>query len=156
MWHNLFICATLHKRLIYQFPQVGRLLAYMSCSMITWAATPNECFASFWSSSRKYNNFGFAGLKTSLWKLCFAVAVDWGFTYFLRNTVRIFSKFSLLRLLMFLNVYSASPCMREWKWFFSLLPWVDCGFSNLFGTSLPTVWISLTSRQKSALSLWVI
>ena len=85
--------------------------------MIAWAATPNASFASFWSSSRKSINFWFAGLKASRWNSCFAVAIDWSFTYFLRNTVKICATFSLIGLVMFLKVCSASPCMREWKYF---------------------------------------
>ena len=93
----------------------GGILAYMNCSMIAWAATPIASFASFRSLSRKSINFWFAGLKASRWSLCFAVAIDWGFTHFLRNTGKISATFSLIGLVMFLNVCSASPCMREWK-----------------------------------------
>ena len=73
--------------------------------------------ASFWSSSRKYTNFWFAGLKTSFWSLCFAVAIDWGFTYLLRKTARISPRFSPVGPLKILNVCSASPVMREWQKF---------------------------------------
>ena len=104
-------------RLVDWFFQVGDILAFMYCSMIVWAAAPNASFASFWSSSRKPINFWFAGLKTSRWNLGFAVAIEWGFTYFLRKTVWNSPKFSLLGLVMFLKVCSASPRMREWKQF---------------------------------------
>ena len=87
----------------------GGILAYMSCSMMAWAAIPNASSASFWSSPRKSTN------TTSFWNLCFAVAFDWGFTYFLRKTARISPSFSRVGPLMFLNVYNASPFMREWK-----------------------------------------
>ena len=53
------------------FFRCGGILAYMSWSMIAWAATPNASFANFWSSSRKSINFWFAGLKASCWNLCF-------------------------------------------------------------------------------------
>ena len=69
MWHNLFICAILQMRLVDWFYRWGGFLAYMNCSMITWAATPNASIASFWSSSGKSINFWFAGLKTSRWNL---------------------------------------------------------------------------------------
>ena len=91
------------------------IFAYNNCSMIAWAATPNASFDSFSSSFRKSIILCFAGLKTSCWNLCFAAAIDWGFTYFLRNTVGISPKFSLLGLVMFLKVCSASPRMRKWK-----------------------------------------
>ena len=48
--------------------------------------------------------------------MCFAVAIDWGFTYFLRKTARISSRFSRVGPIMFLKVWRASPLMREWKY----------------------------------------
>ena len=93
----------------------GGILAYMNCSMIAWAATSNASLASFWSSSRKSNKLRVAGLKTSRWNLCLAIANDWRFTYFLHNTAMFFLKFPLLRLVMFLNVWRAPPRMREWN-----------------------------------------
>ena len=98
--HNLFILAVLQKQMAWfiDFFRCGGILAYMNCSMIAWASTPNAPFANFWSSSKKSINFWFGGLNTSCWNMCFAVAIDWGFTYFLRNTVRISPKFSLLGL----------------------------------------------------------
>ena len=90
----------------------------MNFSMIAWPATPNASFASFWSSSRKSINFWFVGLKFSRWNLCFAVAIDWSFTFYLQNTDRFPPRFSLLEMLMFLNNFSASPRMRDWKQFF--------------------------------------
>ena len=97
------------------FFRCGGILAYMNWSMIAWAATPNASSANFCSSSKKSIKFWFAGLKTTCWELCLAVALDWGFTYFLRNTVRMSARFSRCGLLTFLNVCSASPRMREWK-----------------------------------------
>ena len=117
MWHNLFICVFSKCARLINFFSLGGFSACMKCSMIAWAATLNASFASFWSSSRKAIHFWFAGLKTSRWNLCFDLAFDWGFTYFLRNTVKIPPKFSLLRLLMFLNVWRASQRMRK-TWFF--------------------------------------
>ena len=87
----------------------------MNCSLIAWAATPNASLAGFWSSAKKPINFCFAELKTIRWVLCVDVAIDWSFAYFLRNTVRVSAKFSLLGLLTFLNVRKALPRMREWK-----------------------------------------
>ena len=87
----------------------------MNCSMMAWAAIPNASLASFWSSSRKSTSFWLAGLKTSFWNLCFAVAIDCGFTYFLRKTARISPRFSRVGPLMFLKVCRASSLMREWK-----------------------------------------
>ena len=50
----------------------------------------SECvFGQFWNSSRKSTNFWFAGLKTIFWNLCFAVANDWFFTFFLQKTARV-------------------------------------------------------------------
>ena len=100
---------------LIDFFRWGGILAYMNCSIIAWVATPNASFANFWSSSRKSINFWFAGLKTSRWKLCFVVAIDWGFTYFLRNTVKVSPKFPLLGLVLFLNVCGSSTRMKEWK-----------------------------------------
>ena len=68
----------------------GGILAYLNCSMIAWATASSASFASFWSSSRKSIDLWFAGLKTIRWSLCFAAAIYWGFTYFLRNTVNFF------------------------------------------------------------------
>ena len=96
------------------FFRCGGILAYMNCSMMAWVAIPNASLASFWSSSRK-SNFWFAGLKTSFWNLCFAVAINWGFTHFLRKTGRISSRLSRVGPIMFLKVFRASPLMREWK-----------------------------------------
>ena len=117
MRHNPFICGIRQMRLVNWFVQVGGggSLAYMKCSKISWAATPNATFASFWSSSKKSNTFWFAGLKTSRRNFCFALALDWGCTYFQGKTVRISLKISLFGLLMFLKVCSASLRMREWK-----------------------------------------
>ena len=72
---------------LIDFFKWGGILAYMKCSMIAWAGTPNASFPSFWRSSRKSINFRFAGLKTSRWNFCFAVTIDGGCTCFLRNTV---------------------------------------------------------------------
>ena len=70
------------------------ILTYMNCPQISRASTPKWSIASFWCSSRKSINLWLAVLKTSSLILCFAVAIDWGFRYFLRNTVRISTKFS--------------------------------------------------------------
>ena len=124
---------------LIDFFRWGGLLVYMNCSMIAWAATPSASFASFWSSSKKSINFWFAGLKTSRWNLCFAVAIDWGFTYFLRNTVRISPNFSLKSpwgwccLWMFVEHHHAWE--NESSSFCFLLS-VGCGISNLFGTDI--------------------
>ena len=79
---------------------------------MAWAAIPNASLASFWCSSRKPNKFWFAGLKTSFWNLCSAVAIDWCFTYFLRKTARNSPRFFPVGPLMFLKVCSESPLMR--------------------------------------------
>ena len=86
---------------------------------------------------KKLINFWFAGLKTSCWILCFAVAIDWGFIYFPRNTVRISARFSWFGLLMFLNVCSASPRMREWKLF-------------ILSSSVSWLWIFKTVWNRSS------
>ena len=67
---------------LIDFFRWGGVLAYAKCSMIDGAATPNAPSASFWGPSTKSINFWFAGFKTSRWKLCFTVAIDWGFTFF--------------------------------------------------------------------------
>ena len=80
-------------------------------------ATPDTILASYWSSARKPIDFGFAGLKTSCFNLCFVVANERSLTFFSRNAVKTSPNFSLLGLVMFSNVCSASPFMRDWKWF---------------------------------------
>ena len=97
------------------FFRFGGFLAYVNCSMMAWAAISNASLVSFWSWSRKSTNFWFAGLRMSFWNLCFAVAIDWGFTYFLRKTARISPKLYRVGPLIFSNVCNASPLMREWK-----------------------------------------
>ena len=68
----------------------------------------------------------FAGLRTSRWNLCFAVAPEWVFTCFLRKIFSFSLKISQFELLMFLNVCSAMPHMREWKYtiLFSYVNWL--------------------------------
>ena len=99
----------------FQCLQVWRHVGIYELFNDCLAATPNASFANFWSSSDYSINFWFAGFKTRIWNLCFAVAFDWCFTYFLQNTDKNSSKFSFLGLVMFSNVCSASPRMREWK-----------------------------------------
>ena len=137
-----------------KFFRCGSILAYLNCSIIARATTPNASIENFWSPSKKLIKFWFAGLNTSCWNLCFPVAIDWGFTYFLRNTVKNSTRFSPFHLLMFLNIRSASPRMREWKSLFCLLLWADFGFSISFGIDLQTVQISLISRWTWALLSW--
>ena len=137
------------------FLRCGGFSAFMNCSMIAWAATPNASFASFWSSSRKSINFCFAALKTSRWNLCFTVAIDWGSTFFLGNTVRL-------------------PNSLRWGWWrfgrfavhhhawgsgsnlFCVLLSVGCEFSNLVGTDFQIDQICLIVHQMWAFSLWGI
>ena len=76
----------------------------------------SKSFGQFLKFPRKFTNFWFAGLRTSFWKLCFTVAIDWDFTYFLGNTGRTSRKFSRVGPLMFLKVCNATPLMREWKY----------------------------------------
>ena len=114
--------------------------------MVAWVATPNASFANFWNSSRKSINFWFAGLKTSRWNLCFVVAIDWGFMYFLRNTVKISPKFSRWGWWCFWRFVVQLQARESGRSLFCLLPSVNCGFSNLFGTDLQTVRISLISH----------
>ena len=133
----------------------GGFLAYMNCSLMAWAAFPNASLASFWSSSRKSTNFWFAGLKTSFWNLCFAVAIDWIFTYFLRKTARISPRFSRVGPLMFLNVCNVTPLVREWKllilsssvsWFWILrLVWKRSSNTSNFSDFTSTVGIVVVS-----------
>ena len=47
---------------LINFFRWGGILAYMNCSMIVWATTPNASFGSFWSSFWKPNLFWFAAL----------------------------------------------------------------------------------------------
>ena len=63
------------------FSRCGDILAFMKCSMIVWAATPNISFADFWSSIKKSGNYRFVGLNTTCWNLYFAVTSDWGSFY---------------------------------------------------------------------------
>ena len=132
---------------LIEFFRWGGILALMNCSMIACAATPNASFANFWSSSKKSIKLWFAGLKTCRWNLCFAVAIDWGFTYFLWNTVRISPKFSLLGLVMFLKVLEHHRAWEIGSSLSCLLPSADCGFSNSFGIDLQRVRISMIFRQ---------
>ena len=100
---------------LFNFFRWRVILAYMICSRLAWAATPNAYSASFCSSSRKSFKICFTGLNPSRWNLCFAVSIERGLTYLLRNTVRISHKFSILGWWFFLKVCSASPPMIEWK-----------------------------------------
>ena len=129
------------------------VLAYMNCSMMTWAAIPNASSASFWSSSRKSTNFCFAGLKTNFWNLCFAVAIDWGFTYFLRKTARVSPKVSRVRLLLFWKVCSASPSWENGNSWFCHLQSADYGFWGSFGKDFQATQTSQICRQ-ALTSLW--
>ena len=88
MLHNLFICVFLQMRLTKRFFHLGRHFGIYELLNVAWAATPNASFASLWSSFRNSNYFWFAGLETIRWNLFFAIAIDCGFTYFLRNTVK--------------------------------------------------------------------
>ena len=114
MWQKLFLYAILQMRLVHWFFMWGGILACINCSVFTWAATPNAFFTSSWSLSRNSVNFKFAGLDTSC--LFFCRCTHWlSFHVFSMNKVRISPKFSLLKLVMFLNVSNASPSVGEWK-----------------------------------------
>ena len=115
MRHNLFIRAVLQVGLVYWFLQVWRHFGIYELVNDCLGSNSERIFCQFLEFVKKSNNFWFTGLKTSCWKLCFAVAIDWGFFYFLRNTVRISPIFSLLGRVMFLKVCRASPRKREWK-----------------------------------------
>ena len=93
MWHNLFICSSLQMRLVNWFLQVGKHFGFYELSNDRLSG--NSFLASFWSSSKKSIKFWFAGLETSRWNLGFAVAIDWSFTCFLRNRIRISPKYIL-------------------------------------------------------------
>ena len=94
-------------------------------------------------------------MKTSFWKFCIAVAIDWGSTFFLRKGVRKFPKLSRNGLLKFLNVFNIS---HSWK---SGINWSCClqsaGYELwcFFGGDLQTVRTSQISHQKWALLWWV-
>ena len=115
MCHNLFIRVVLQVGLVYWFLQVWRHFGIYELVNDCLGSNSERIFCQFLEFVQKSINFWFTGLNTSCWNLCFAVAIDWGFTYFLRNTVRISARFSRFGLLMFLNVCSAPPRMREWK-----------------------------------------
>ena len=128
----------------------------MSCSMIAWAAVPIASLASFCSSARKSTNFWFAGLKTSFWNLYFAVAIDWGFTYFLRKTARISPKFSRIGpLIFFENFVARLPSWENGSSWFCHLRSADYEFWDSSGIGLQTAQIFQISLQTWA-SLWLV
>ena len=87
------------------------VLTYMKCSTMMWAAFAKALLTCLWRSWRRSNNFWFAPLKKSSWKLCFAVALYWGFKYFLRKTARTSPRFSRIRPSLLLNVCKVSPLL---------------------------------------------
>ena len=155
MCDNLFMSAILQMGPIYWFLQMWWHFGIYEFSMLAWAAVPNACMASFWCSSRITNNFRFAGLKRSFWNLCFAVAIDCGFKYFVRKTARISPKFSRVVPLVFLNVCSASPFMREWKWLILSSSVSRRWMLRLAWKNLETAQTFQYSRETWALRLWV-
>ena len=66
----------------------------------------------FLQNSKK---FWLTRFMTNRGNLCFAEALDWGFTYVLQKTYRFSSDFSQFGLLMSMKVSKASIHMREWK-----------------------------------------
>ena len=147
--NSFSMCVTLCSLVLFSkwawfmvFYMCGGILADMNCSLIAWAATPKAFFASFWSSSRKSYEFWFAGLKSSCWTLYSSVALDWGFTHFLRNTFQISPTLSPFWLLVFLNVWERENSS------FCLLLWADCIFWDLFKTDIQTFDFFLISNRK--------
>ena len=141
---------------LINFFRWGGILAFMNCSMIAGAATPNASFESFWSLSGKTINFWFAGSKTSRWSLCFAVAID-GVSRFFYGTQSEFLPNSLCwgwwcfwRFVVHHHAWKSGSSL-----FYFLLS-VGCDFWNLFGIDLQTVQIFLIFRQMWTLLLWGI
>ena len=129
----------------------------MNCSMIAWAATPNAFLARFCSSFGKSLCLWFAGCWIPVVEICV-------FLWLLTGVSRIFYQkqseflphfFCWVRW-CFWRFVLHSHARGSGSSLVCLFPRVDCGFRNLFGTNLQTVWISLSNRQKWALSLWGI
>ena len=124
MWHNLFICAILQMILNNRFLQVGR--AFWHKWMAQWLPERQlRMHLSLVSGVRleKLYTSGSPDIRLEhlyTWvedqslKIVFCCS-QW--QKFIRNTVRLFPKFSMLRLVIFFGVCSISPHMTEWKYF---------------------------------------
>ena len=115
MCDKLFIRAILKTGLVYYFSQVWLPFNIYELFIDGMGSYPECVLTSFWSSSGKSTDFWFAGLNTIFSNLCYAVAIDGGFKYFLQKTARIPPRFSRVEPLMFSNDISLSPFLREWK-----------------------------------------
>ena len=99
--------------------------------------------------------FWFAGLETSFCFLCFAVALDWSFTYILRKTARISPRFSRVGPLLLSNVCGRSPPWESRSSWFCRFQSIDCVFWCSFGKDLQTAQASKISRETLASLWWV-
>ena len=103
--------------------------------MIAWAATLNTSFASLWSSSKKSVNFGFAGLKTNRWNLCFAVPLTGVLRTFYGTQSGFLPKFLCWVCWCFWTSAKHHHAWEIGNSVFCLLPWVGCDFLDFFGQS---------------------